>query len=160
MSKFWLPHGLFEDMKLLAKASFPLETGGVLMGYIADNGEVVVEKLIGPGPTAKHGSHHFEPDAIYQQALLEQYFVESQGRTTYLGDWHTHPHGTAILSSTDKQTLARIGTTPSSQNKHPVMAVLAGDGKDWKLGVMQYFGMYRVWKFHLYSLLSLKIKLI
>ena len=159
MSRIWLPRAVLVDMEFIADASFPLETGGMLIGYTADNGELVVEKLIGPGPNAKHESHYFEPDSIYQQTLLDQYFRESEGRTTYLGDWHTHPNGSTALSATDKRTLSNIATTPSSQNKNPVMGVLAGNGKNWEFGVVQFLGAYRRLLIRQYALLPLKIEL-
>lgn len=40
----------------------PWETGGMLMGYVADNGDYVVTQLIGPGPNAKHSRYRFLPD--------------------------------------------------------------------------------------------------
>jgi len=160
MSKLWLPFAISEEMKHLANGSFPYETGGMLLGYLADNGEVVVQKLIGPGPAAKHWPDHFEPDSVYQQTLLEQYFLQTEGRTTYLGDWHTHPRGTTNLSSTDKHTLANIAASPSSQIAHPVMGVLAGAGDSWEFGAVQFLGMHRRWLICHYSLLPLKINLI
>lgn len=158
MSKLWLPRDVFEGMKLLAKASFPLETGGMLLGYLADNGEVVVKKLIGPGPTAKHGFHHFEPDSSYQQGLLEKYFRESEGQITYLGDWHTHPLGSPVLSVRDKQTLAEIAQSASSKIKHPLMGVLAGSETDWQLAAFQFLSMRRQWLFRQYRLQPLAIR--
>ena len=160
MSKLWLPFAIYREMEMLANESFPYETGGMWMGYLADNGEVVVQKLIGPGSAAKHGPYHFEPDSIYQQTHLEQYFLQSGGRTTYLGDWHTHPLRTTNLSSTDKPTLANLAATPSSQIAHPVMAVLAGAQENWELGAVQFLGMHRRWLIRHYSLLPLKINLI
>lgn len=159
MSKLWMPKAAFEKMKQLANEKFPYETGGMLLGYSADNGEVVVQNLIGAGLAAKHGAHNFEPDPIYQQTLLEQYFFNSGGQTTYLGDWHTHPNGTTRLSSTDKRTLANIACTPASKNANPVMSVLAGDEMRWELQAVQFNGLESRWFFRKYNLLPLTINI-
>jgi len=152
-----MPDKVLEEMKLLANTSFPYETGGMFMGYVADNGEVIVQTLIGPGPGAKHGMHHFEPDSTYQQRQLEKHFLASDGCMTYLGDWHTHPLGTTELSSTDKHTLANIAATPSSKVAHPVMGVLAGSAENWRLDAVQFLGTTRRWLMRQYRLRHLKI---
>lgn len=135
--RFWLPGSVFSQMVDLAMARFPLETGGMLLGYEAENGEAVVTAIIGPGPKARHRRFRFAPDADYQQAELDAHFWRTDGRETYLGDWHTHPRGTPSLSFLDKRTLARIARTPSSGTVNPIMAILAGEKEIWNIGVVR-----------------------
>lgn len=130
----------------------PYETGGMLLGYEADNGEAVVTAIIGPGPRAKHRRFRFAPDADYQQEMLEAHFTRTDGRETYLGDWHTHPMGRAAPSLLDKRTLARIALTPSSCTTRPIMLILANDSTVWVAGAVRFLGRERNLFFYDYRL--------
>jgi len=137
--RIWISEFALERMRQLAQLHFPLETGGMLIGYVGDNGEPVVNNVIGPGPKARHGRFKFVPDGWYQQEVLEKIFLKTEGRETYLGDWHTHPKGGNCPSYIDKITLAKIAHEPASGTKHPIMAIL-GDGTPiWKIGVVRFF---------------------
>ena len=136
--ELWISESALSQIISLADHFFPYETGGMLLGYQAENNEAVVTCVIGPGPKAKHSCTRFVPDAEYQQEKLEDHFRRTDGRETYLGDWHSHPSGTTELSFLDKRTLARIASTPSSGTVKPIMAILAGERKSWKLGAARF----------------------
>lgn len=80
----WVSENAYAEMLKLAQHHYPLETGGMLMGYEAEDSTVVVTKIIGPGPNAKHGRFRFIPDGVYQQSELENHFWATDGRETYL----------------------------------------------------------------------------
>lgn len=141
--RLWLAESVLAALREIADRHYPFETGGMLLGYEAKNGEAVVNAVIGPGPKAKHNRFRFVPDAKYQQAELEKHFYKTDGRETYLGDWHTHPLGNCRLSVVDKWTLARIARTPSSGTQHPVMAILCGSNADWKIGAVRFLSVKR-----------------
>lgn len=139
----WINEAAWDNMLELAVQHYPLETGGMLLGYRADPGECVVTAIVGPGPHARHRRYRFAPDHEYQQAVLEQHYWHSDGKETYLGDWHTHPDGRCGLSWLDKRVLARIAHTPSSNTTHPIMFVLAGRGAEWDLCAARYISNSR-----------------
>lgn len=141
--RLWLAESVLAALREIADRHYPFETGGMLLGYEAKNGEAVVNAVIGPGPKAKHSRFRFVPDAKYQQAELGKHFYKTGGRETYLGDWHTHPLGSCRLSVVDKWTLARIARTPSSGTQHPVMAILCGSNADWKIGAVRFLSVKR-----------------
>ena len=143
MPNVWFPSQALTEMEMLADKSYPLETGGMLLGYVADNNDVVVTAIIGPGPAAKHARHAFEPDSVYQIEILHSHYCATDGRETYLGDWHSHPDGVSILSRTDKRTLASIAHDPSSGIKRPVMAIIASSAGQWSVGVVRFDSMQR-----------------
>jgi integrative and conjugative element protein (TIGR02256 family) len=128
----WIADAVLVEMHALATQHSPLETGGVLVGYVADSQATVVTAMIGPGPKAKHRRLRFRPDYDYQQAQLERHFAQTGGRESYLGDWHTHPEGPCALSWLDKRVLARIASTPTSGIAQPIMIVLASTGAQWR----------------------------
>ena len=125
-SRAWLHHPALEFMKSEAEAKDPLETGGVLIGYLAQPGNVpVVLWAGGPGPLAIHAESYYRPDHEHDEELISTSYRESGRRWVYLGDWHTHPAPVSRLSWLDKRTLKRIAKYPSARVKRPVMLILS-----------------------------------
>lgn len=95
----WVPKPAIEEIQFLANRKYPLETGGVLLGYTDDekSGDVVIVAITGPGPGAIHTETTFEPDHDYQAQEIARIYRASQGANAYLGDWHTHPRTTAAV---------------------------------------------------------------
>lgn len=145
MLSVWLPELVVEELRHLANQYYPLETGGMLLGYIAENKDYVLTSVIGPGPHAKHSRHAFEPDSAFQLKILHARYMGTNGRETYLGDWHTHPDGTTSLSRRDKETLASIAATPESQIRSPLMAVMAGSKHDWEIDLVRFISPHKRW---------------
>lgn len=139
--RLWISQRVFSQMVSDAAHWAPCETGGMLLGYEADNGEAVVTWVVGPGPGARHGRFRFKPDAEYQQAELGTHYSYTEGRETYLGDWHTHPTGGTAPSLIDRRTLARIARTPSSRTARPIMVILSGEGDTWIPGAVRFEGL-------------------
>lgn len=144
-------------MQELALHHYPLETGGMLLGYEADNENTVVTTIVGPGPNAKHGRFFFTPDSAYQQSRLEEHYWATDGRETYLGDWHTHPKSDSTPSILDKRTLARIANEPRSGIAQPAMAILAGGTGSWSLGAVRYLSASRHFLWTNYAVETLNI---
>jgi len=157
--KFWVPKPAYLQMCELGQQSFPLETGGILLGYVADNNDVVVTAIIGPGPNAIHRRYRFSPDADYQQVKLSAHHLLTNGQETYLGDWHTHPRGSTALSLVDKRTLARIAGTSSSGITEPIMAILGGGSEIWEVNAVRLIGWKRRFPFNRYDLAALMLQL-
>jgi integrative and conjugative element protein (TIGR02256 family) len=111
---------MFRDASLWS----PLETGGVLLGYSGGEGDLVVTTVIGGGPSASRRETSFEPDHEYQAREIALAYERSGRRWAYLGDWHTHPNGQAVLSRTDRRTLRRIARTPEARAPQPTMLLL------------------------------------
>ena len=145
--RIWFCREVLEVMQQWADRHFPNEVGGILVGYEADTGDVVVREVIGPGPSAIHRTTRFLPDSKYQQLLLEQKFEHSGGINNYLGDWHTHPHGICQLSRTDKRTLARIADKKHDCTNTPIMVILAGGVRsNWQIGAHRVVeSVWRPW---------------
>jgi integrative and conjugative element protein (TIGR02256 family) len=129
-----MPRQVLDQMWSLANTKSPLETGGVLLGYVggADHEDVLVAAVTGPGPRASHEEYAFEPDHEYQVGEIARIYRASKGVNTYLGDWHTHPRSKAALSSLDKKTLKHIASHTDARIEQPIMAIL-GSGVPWLL---------------------------
>lgn len=124
-----MPDPLWCDIVAEADRMQPLETGGILLGYRAEEGrEFVVTHIVGPGPKAIHKRARFVPDHHYQFAEITRLYAEQprweSHALTYLGDWHTHPGNFSYLSGQDKATLRLIAVTKSARAPEPVMLIL------------------------------------
>jgi integrative and conjugative element protein (TIGR02256 family) len=134
----WVSELARRAMVAEAGRSDPLETGGMLLGYIATEVRpvaAVVELIIGPGPCALHLPTRFAPDSGWQQSQLERAYA-ARSATTYLGDWHSHPRGLGAPSRRDTKTARRISRSRRARAPHPLMAIMFGSQKDgWNLEV-------------------------
>lgn len=138
MTILWIGQAALQQLEALAAQTFPLETGGILVGYVADSGDVVVQDTVGPGPKAIHDRFHFAPDHDWQCQQLDALYERSSGVSVYLGDWHTHPNGRPKMSWMDKRTLARIAVSPPARCTNPVMLIGGGGDQEWRWGCFRY----------------------
>ena len=123
-----LPRAVLAEMSREAQRSHPDESGGVLMGYTdrTDQNLISVTSQIGPGPNAMHRPHRFEPDADWQRDEVARCYEQSGRIATYLGDWHSHPGGSARPSRLDRKTARSIARSPEARLPNPLMVILAG----------------------------------
>lgn len=101
----------------------PLETGGMLLGYMKNN-DYFIKDHVKAGNKAIHLKDYFLPDGNYQQPILEEKYLASDGRITFLGDWHSHPYNKAYMSSLDRKTLAKISSDKNAQISTPIFIIL------------------------------------
>jgi len=129
-----------------AREHYPLETGGVLMGYFAELSNIpVILYASGPGPKAIHFRNYYRPDSDYDNLEIARVYEESQRKITYLGDWHTHLKPYGGLSYRDKRTLRRIALCKSARVETPIMLVLSYGGQ-WEATVWQgHLKKSRLW---------------
>ena len=117
-----------------ASAFYPLETGGILMGYWVNTQTVVAASCIGAGPNANHTQHSFDPDQMWQKNEVARRYTESDRIEAYLGDWHTHPDTLhAYLSRKDRSAKLRIAKHPAARCPTPIMSVVSGSPENWNV---------------------------
>lgn len=135
MRNVWLSVAEHEALTREAARTYPNETGGILLGYTAEDETIVVRAIIGPGPNAIHRPTSFVPDHTYQDREVARGYENSGRLWTYLGDWHSHPGGTTRLSTTDRRTLRRIARAPEARVTQPLMLIVAGKPHAWRIRV-------------------------
>lgn len=140
MTRVWVDETALKHMTADAETHFPLETGGVLAGYVADNGDTVIRAVVGAGPGARHQRFRFEPDHAWQCERLDALYWESEGLVAYIGDWHTHPHGRPSMSWLDRRTLLKIARHSDARCPSPLMIIGAGRPSAWDWDAHQYVG--------------------
>lgn len=136
----FVPPAVVAEMEREARACEPEETGGVLLGYRGhdDPLSVRVVQQVGPGPGAVHAPRRFEPDGEWQDARIAEAYERSGRVVTYLGDWHSHPGGSARPSRTDRRTARRIAHTRAARTRRPLMLILWGGSGDWCVAVHRW----------------------
>lgn len=82
----------------------PVETGGILIGYVLDNGARIVVENIPPGQSATHQWGYFEYDEKFVNYLSNVIARQYVGNLQVLGLWHRHPGNLDTFSSTDDET--------------------------------------------------------
>jgi len=137
----WIRHGACADLRAEAALHPRLETGGLLLGYLAAQGAVITT-VTGPGPGARRTGVSFLPDARWQEQALAAVYVASGKTVSYLGDWHTHPQGTTVMSVRDRRTLTRVAGYGPARQATPLTAILAPD-PEGRLVVWQHAGRWR-----------------
>lgn len=82
----------------------PIETGGIFLGYVMDNGTWVVVENVAPGLKSTHRSAYFEYDTEFVTYLANVLANQYKGNLQLLGLWHRHPGSFDEFSNTDDQT--------------------------------------------------------
>lgn len=85
-------------------ARHPVETGGILLGYILDNGLWVVMEMIPPGINGVFQTAYFEYDQQFVNYLGTSVANQYKEPLQVLGLWHRHPGSMDFFSSTDDGT--------------------------------------------------------
>ena len=82
----------------------PIETGGIFLGYLLNNGTWIVVENISPGYKSTHYSAYFEYDTEFVTYLANVVANQYKGNLQILGLWHRHPGSLDVFSNTDDQT--------------------------------------------------------
>jgi len=101
-------------------AKHPVETGGILLGYILDNGLWVVMEMIPPGINGVFQSAYFEYDQDFVNYLGTSVANQYKEPLQVLGLWHRHPGSMDYFSSTDDGTNSEF----ASKNPYGVISGL------------------------------------
>lgn len=127
-----LQRGAQETIASAAAKSLPLETGGVLLGYLDNNSVIVTHALIVDGEGAT--SNRYVRNDIRANQLLAEFLDQrsTDDPTGYIGEWHTHPTP-STPSSMDIaaiREIAKVGAGPVA------LLVHAGNGTDPFIGLV------------------------
>lgn len=85
-------------------AKDPVETGGILLGYILDNGFWIVTEAIPPGKESINQYAYFEYDTEFVNYVANRVAIQYKIPPQVLGLWHRHPGHMDQFSGTDDGT--------------------------------------------------------
>lgn len=111
-----------------ATASECSEVGGVLVGrYSRDLRLATVSEVLLLNNQKKNDKgHYFVRDGSYLSKLLEKLWGRTNGVEYYLGEWHSHPLSSPMLSSIDNQTMLSIAHDPEEECYAPILLIVGG----------------------------------
>jgi integrative and conjugative element protein (TIGR02256 family) len=134
--KAWISSGSFNELQDEGDRNYRNETGGVLIGYWADQHNVVITAIIGPGPDAVHRRYSYEHDHVWEAEQIAVEYERSGRAHVYIGDWHTHPDASSgRLSGTDKRALRQVLNSSEARLHETLMLVLFGRRQEWRAGL-------------------------
>jgi integrative and conjugative element protein (TIGR02256 family) len=105
------------------KKSPNTETGGALIGYLAQDNCVIVTDACGPGPRAELKRYSVLIDGKYTSAFCDRIFEQSRGKLDYIGDWHRHPGWSLRSSSQDLTAMHTIRDSGCCSIPYPITAI-------------------------------------
>lgn len=115
------------------------EAGGIILGQVAGS-NVYVTKASVPNTFDRAGRHRFLRDKKAAQIIVDYEFFNSNRKTIYLGEWHTHPENSPTPSKTDLKMLKQQFKDNKINEKY-LLLVIRGlkdlyvalyDGQDFK----------------------------
>lgn len=125
MARLWIAEGADATIRAEARLRRLVETGGPLFGYSDDDtGDSVVAIAYGPGPRARHRPYSFVPDREATRDAIAEVHETSSGALSYIGEWHTHPGGSARPSRRDVASLATIASEPAVDLPRPIAVIV------------------------------------
>lgn len=84
----------------------PVETGGILLGHVLDNGVWIVMEVLPPGINSIFQYAYFEYDEAFVNYLAQSVANQYKRPLDLLGLWHRHPGSMDVFSTTDDGTNA------------------------------------------------------
>lgn len=107
----------------------PVETGGILLGHVLDNGVWIVMEVLPPGVNSIFQYAYFEYDEAFVNYLAQSVANQYKRPLDLLGLWHRHPGSMDVFSSTDDGTNA----TFARQNPAGVISGLVNIDPQFRL---------------------------
>lgn len=80
------------------------EAGGILLGQVTDKAYYLTRVSV-PNIFDKRSRFTFERNLEIAQIIADYEFANSNGRTIYIGEWHTHPESYPTPSGRDKKMI-------------------------------------------------------
>lgn len=118
----------------------PVETGGILLGHILDNGCWIVMEVLPPGysegregDNVHHEMGYFEYNQRFVNYLANSVATQYKIPLELLGLWHRHPGSMDYFSSTDD------GTNKKFASQNPNGAISGLVNVDPKLRLTMYY---------------------
>ena len=113
--------------------ALPAETGGILLGTVDTAAKVIhICMTLASPPDSVGSSTGFERGISGLRSRIATIASETSGQMSYVGEWHSHPAGSATTPSvTDLLQVADLATF-LDLSRTPALMVIVGD-QGWRL---------------------------
>ncbi len=95
---------LFLMSKFIQSKHKQHEAGGILLGQVKEN-NIYITRVSFPTSHDRSSRYFFSRNKNFAQAIIDFEFHNSNKRTIYLGEWHTHPEELPTPSNTDRKMI-------------------------------------------------------
>jgi integrative and conjugative element protein (TIGR02256 family) len=109
-------------------ASWPNETGGILVGYYTERHETAIVSQLPPAPTDSVSARARFVRGLrgLQELLVRLWNQNPRNREYYLGEWHFHPGQEPIPSPQDEAQMRAIAKDPGYRCPEPLLVITGG----------------------------------
>lgn len=113
---------LLNKLSSIAIENFPNESGGLLVGnYSLDFRTLYIKGFITPNIQKKSLFYYRRSANNLIDSLIKLYEEKEQ---YYIGEWHSHPNGNSMYSSTDLKAMIAIAHSESVNIENPILLIL------------------------------------
>lgn len=106
-----ISESLCTQLQKEVEANAPNETGGLLLGFIHYKRKTVyVTRIMDPPPDSVGSPYAFRLGVKDVPERLDEIQKTTGGLIGYVGEWHSHPHGSSRMSSEDKAAMRQISS--------------------------------------------------
>ncbi len=121
--KLVIDSDVIDKIKDIGTKKYPNEFGGFLVGkYSDDLSTLIITSFLLPKKYTGHPMS-FERSTDGLHKLINELFISKQ--EYYVGEWHTHPHGSTGYSTTDFDAMKAIAECETVNINNPVLLILS-----------------------------------
>lgn len=103
-------------------------TPGWCGGYSVDGHEAYVTGLAPVTPDSRGARASFHRGVVGLHQFLKRLFSASKGRSHYVGEWHSHPGGAPVPSSTDEVNALKIANDSCAECSECILVIVGVHG--------------------------------
>lgn len=123
-------NSVLSEMIRLAREGSPLEVGTSLVGsYSEDGRRATVSGLAPAAPDSKGGRWSYLRGSHGLKNFFSQLFKSTQGRSHYVGEWHSHPGGSPVPSGVDDKNMFDISVDPKEFCPECILIIISISSK-------------------------------
>ena len=126
------PKHLFQKIESALLRHYPKEFGGIFIGYKSLQFQaIVIEDILFPDKY-ENGEAKFVRHPKSLNERLDVLFKESNGKTEYIGEFHSHPNAPALPSEIDYKAMTIIAKASKVTTNTPILMIGKINDKELK----------------------------
>ena len=121
-------------------ASWPNETGGILVGYYNKEHDTAFVTQLPPAPADSVSSRTRFVRGLrgIAEMLARLWSQPSEEREYYLGEWHCHPGQAPVPSPQDEAQMRDFAKDTELRCPEPVLLIVGGTPSEWSVAARVY----------------------
>lgn len=120
------------------------ESGGPLVGYISEDGAVVITHAAGPGRKGVRRFFGVTVSGKHAQAFCDDVRRRSGGLLDYVGDWHSHVGNSVGYSGPDVAAMRKMAAFDHGRMTNPISLILSRISRRFAVYALKDDGMFEI----------------